>query len=105
MSHYFVLKYVHLPLSKSQRMLIGLSRACSHRHDTKETAPTLTAHISAVSVLPVLETGLSRIKSGPDLGERPSLLWEGSLTGVLVSKSNILLFRDCSCNAINEILS
>lgn len=80
------------PLSQSQRMLIGLSRACSHRHDTKETAQTLTAHISAVSVLPVLETGLSRTKSGPDLGERTSGLREESLTGKLASKSNISTF-------------
>lgn len=49
-------------------MLIGLSKACSHRDDTKETTPTLTARISAVGVLPVLETGLGWTKSSPDLG-------------------------------------
>lgn len=62
------------PLLQTRRMLIGLSRACSHRHDTKETVPTLTAHISAVSVLTVSETGFSRTKSSPDLGEKNSLV-------------------------------
>lgn len=54
--HITIKKCPYLPLSQSQRMQIGLSRACSHRHNTKETAPTLTAHMSAVSVLPLLET-------------------------------------------------
>lgn len=41
--------------SQSQRMLIGLCRACSYRHETKAPTLKLTVHNAAVVVLPVLE--------------------------------------------------
>ncbi len=82
------------PLSQSWRMLIGLSRACSHRDDTKETSPTLTAHNSAFSVLPVLDKGLSWTKSSPDLWG--SSVYGSLQIGVLASISNISIFNSCT---------
>lgn len=54
---------------------LACRRACSHRYNSSTTVPTLTAHIFAVSVLPVLETGLSGTKSSPDLGEHFGIVW------------------------------
>lgn len=45
-------------VSQSGRMLNGTSGTCSHMNDTQLTAPTLTAHINAVSVVPLLDIGL-----------------------------------------------
>lgn len=71
-----------LCVSQSGRTLSGTSAACSHINDTQLTAPTLTAHIHAVSVVPLLHRGLRGAELSPDLGIMPLVSHRGPRPGI-----------------------
>jgi len=80
-----------------------LAWACRHRYNRSTAVPTLTAHVFAVSGLPVLETGLSGTKSRVDLGERtcPHCLNDHKQEHLFPKA--IFLWRGCQCYAVNKI--